>query len=69
MNIELLDVVAVLKPFPSHKLVKGSVGTVVEVLDREHFEVEFSDRTGETYASFAVNHADLMVLRYEPLAA
>ncbi len=68
VKIELLDVVAVLKSFPNHNLVKGTVGTVVGILDDNHLEVEFSDKTGEAYASFAVNHTDLMVLRYEPLA-
>ena len=47
---KLLDVVALVEDLPEEKLVRGQVGTVVELLDDEHFEVEFSDDHGRTYA-------------------
>ena len=44
----LLDVVALLSDLPSHGLVRGQVGTVVETLDGA-YEVEFSDDEGKTW--------------------
>ena len=37
----LLDIVALLSHVPAHGLLRGQVGTVVELLDRA-YEVEFS---------------------------
>ena len=50
MHIEprLLDVVALLTDVPEHCLVRGQVGTVVEILDGA-YEVEFCDDEGRTY--------------------
>jgi hypothetical protein len=47
-RIELLDVVALTEAFGS--LAKGSLGTVVEVLSDDAFEVEFIDDLGRTLA-------------------
>ena len=47
----------------------GQVGTVVEVLDTDVFEVEFSDDNGRTYAMAAFKAEELMVLHYAPVAA
>ncbi|MEM0968744.1 MAG: DUF4926 domain-containing protein [Verrucomicrobiota bacterium] len=66
---ELLDAVALCEPDEKRGLPKGSVGTVVEVLDEDHVEVEFSDNDGCIYAQFAVGKEALMVLHYEPAAA
>jgi len=46
-------------------LVKGQVGTIVEVLDENIFEVEFSDKQGRTLATVAVDEKDLMLLHFE----
>ena len=35
---QLLDVVALVEDLPEQKLVRGQVGTVVELFDSEHFE-------------------------------
>lgn len=64
--IQLLDVVALLKPMPNHRLHRGQIGAVVEELSSDAFEVEFADNHGRTFASLAVNAADLMVLHDEP---
>ena len=48
----LLDVVALLSDVPAHGLLRGQVGTVVELLDGA-YEVEFSDDEGKTYAELA----------------
>lgn len=64
-SIELLDVVALTKDLPQHKLSRGQVGTVVGILAPNVFEVEFSDDEGQTYAMLALRADQLMVLRYQ----
>ena len=52
---------------PEHDLLRGQVGTVVELLkEGAAYEVEFSDRNGRTYKSLGLRPDQLMVLRYEP---
>ena len=65
--IHLLDVVALTEDLPQRDLRRGQVGTVVEVLEPDVFEVEFSDDAGQPYASLALPAAHLMVLHYQPL--
>lgn len=65
--IRELDVVALVRDRPERKLVAGQVGTVVEVLDTDVFEVEFSDDQGRTYAMAPLNAEDLIVLHYCPV--
>ena len=45
---------------------RGQVGTVVELLAPEVFEVEFCDEAGRTYMSKALNASQLMLLHYKP---
>ena len=61
----LLDVVALLSDLPEHGLVRGQVGTVVELLDGA-YEVEFSDDEGKTYAELAIRRDQLLVLHHRP---
>jgi len=68
-DIRLLDVVAVTENIPGRLLVRGQVGTVVEVLALGQDEVEFSDDDGRTYAQAALDGERLMVLRYRPQRA
>ncbi len=48
--MELLSPVALLEDVPAEGLVRGQVGTIVETHDADHFEVEFVDPQGSTYA-------------------
>jgi hypothetical protein len=64
----LLDVVALLSDLPEHGLVRGQVGTVVELLD-DAYEVEFSDDEGRTYAQLAIRRDQLLVLHHRPQQA
>ena len=57
----LLDVVALLSDVPAHGLLRGQVGTVVELLDGA-YQVEFSDNEGETYAELALQSDQLLIL-------
>jgi Domain of unknown function (DUF4926) len=67
--IRLFDVVALTVDRPDRGLVRGQVGTVVEILDPDAYEIEFCDDDGRTYAQLALPGEQLMVLRYEPAAA
>jgi hypothetical protein len=64
--VKLLDVVALAVDLPDERLVRGQVGTVVENLAPELFEVEFSDDQGRTYAQLSLRGEQLIVLHYEP---
>lgn len=65
-SIQLLDVVALTEDIPDHGLVRGQVGTAVESLDPNIFEVEFCDNSGKTYAMLTLNSEQLMVLYHQP---
>ncbi|MGH7950937.1 MAG: DUF4926 domain-containing protein [Limisphaerales bacterium] len=59
-TIKMLDTVALLENIPARKMCVGEVGTVVEILDEDVYEVEFCDEDGQTYAEFALR-ADQIV--------
>ena len=61
--------VALTEDLPDQNLKRGQVGTVVEELAPDVFEVEFSDNQGRTYALLALRADQLLVLRYEPALA
>lgn len=65
-EIQTLDVVALTEDIPAHDLRRGQVGTVVETLSSEIFEVEFIDNEGRTYATLALQSRQLLVLHYQP---
>ena len=65
--IQLLDVVALIRDRPGDGLVRGQVGTIVEVLSEGHFEVEFSDDQGKTYAMLRLAADELIVLHTSPV--
>jgi hypothetical protein len=66
-DINLLDVVALTADLPERGLRRGQVGTVVELLAPDAFEVEFSDDLGRAYASLALRSDQIMVLHYQPV--
>ena len=68
-SINLLDVVALIEELPQRKLRRGQVGTVVELLAPDVFEVEFSDNEGRTFASLALRADQLIVLHEQPVDA
>jgi hypothetical protein len=68
-KVKLLDVVALTVDLPERKLTRGQVGTVVESLAPDVFEVEFSDNDGQTFASLALKANQLLILHYEPAFA
>ena len=67
--MKLLDVVALTEDLPEKSLTKGQVGTIVEQLAADVYEVEFSDLNGKSYAMAAVPATSLIRLIHEPAAA
>jgi hypothetical protein len=66
-SIQLFDVVALTEDLPQRNLFRGQVGTVVESLASNVFEIEFNDDEGQTYAMLALREDQLMVLHYQPV--
>ena len=65
-EFDLLNVVALMRDLPESGLVRGQVGTIVELLGDNVFEVEFSDDNGRTYATVAIEAGELLRLHHEP---
>lgn len=63
-EIRALDMVAVLEDVPQHGLMRGEVGTVVELWKDGAFEVEFSDTSGKAYAFAALRPDQLLKLNF-----
>lgn len=64
-----LDVVAVLADKPELRLAAGQVGTIVEVLKPDVFEVEFCDSDGKTLSFAELRRDEILVLRHEAVLA
>ncbi len=68
-EIKLLDVVALTADLPDRILRRGQVGTIVEELAPNVYEVEFSDDEGRACAMLALTADQLLVLHYYPAQA
>ncbi len=68
VKLQLLDVVAIKEDLPDANLLAGQVGTIVEVLAPEVYEVEFSDNDGQTYAMLPLHSSQLLQLKYKSTA-
>ncbi len=66
-EIHTLDVVALTEDIPEHELRRGQVGTVIESLRSDMFEIEFVDNDGRTYATLPLKSKQLLVLYYQPV--
>jgi Domain of unknown function (DUF4926) len=62
---KLNDVVALLVDLPAAKVLRGHVGTVVDVLADETMLIEFADDKGRAYAITPVKIVKLLLLQYE----
>ncbi len=65
-DFPLLSLVALLEDVPERGLLRGQVGAIVENLAAGVYEVEFSDDSGQTYASLALPASQLLRLHHEP---
>ncbi|NJP07265.1 MAG: DUF4926 domain-containing protein [Chloroflexaceae bacterium] len=63
-SIQLLDVVILRRAYPAYELAPGQIGTVVEVLAADVFEVECSDTNGQTLVNLALPGDALQVLTH-----
>ena len=61
-KVRLLDTVALLEDLPERRLRRGEVGTVVEILAPDAYEVEFCDDEGRTYAELALRGEQIVAL-------
>jgi len=68
-ELNILDVVALTENLPQHKLYRGQVGTIVEELAPNVYEVEFSDDNGVAYSLQELSADQLMLLHYQYLKA
>jgi hypothetical protein len=66
LNMELLSEVAVLHDIPEKGLVRGQVGTIVELLSPTVAEIEFSDDQGRAYAMAALQSDEVIRLHHRP---
>ena len=62
MTIKMLDTVVLNKDIPEHNLIKGDLGTVVEIYEPDGIEVEFVMGTGKTRALLTLNKNDIRLL-------
>ena len=67
-KLNLFDIVALKSNLPDRYLLEGQVGTIVEILAPEVYEVEFSDDDGQTYATQALPANQLLKLHYKPMS-
>jgi len=68
-ELRLFDVVALIADLPGERLLRGQVGTIVELLAPGVYEVEFSDNHGRTYATAALRFEQVLLLHHEPVRA
>ena len=61
-KIKLLEAVALADDLPERKLRAGEVGTVVELLGPDAYEVEFCNERGETYAEVSLRAHQIIPL-------
>jgi Domain of unknown function (DUF4926) len=69
LQVNELDVVALLSDIPHEKLKRGQVGTVVDLPGNGVALVEFSDNNGTPYAFAAISESQLLPLIHESRAA
>jgi Domain of unknown function (DUF4926) len=65
--MKLLDVVALFQDLPEIGLIRGQVGTIIEMYEPDVFEVEFSDSNGHTYGLETLPAAVLMLLHHQAI--
>ena len=66
---KLLDVIALLDDKVALGFLCGQVGTIVEMLAPDVFEVEFCDGQGRTIGFAELRRSDFLVLRHESALA
>jgi hypothetical protein len=66
--MNLFDKVVLIEDIAGAALLKGMVGSVVEIYNHgEAYEIEFIDPSGHTYAVETIDSSKLLKLIYEPV--
>lgn len=65
-KLNLLDVVVLKESLSDHHLQAGQVGTIVEILAPDVYEIDFSDDYGQTYVMLPLHASQLLKLHYIP---
>lgn len=66
-DLELLDAIVLDKDLPALGLRRGTIGTIVEVINADTFLVEFSAVNGESYAIEFLKKNQLLKVHQEPV--
>lgn len=66
-SLKLLGIIALTEDLPQHNLQKGQVGTIVELLAPNIYEIDFSDNNGQTYTQLPLHTSQLLKLHYNPV--
>jgi hypothetical protein len=64
-TLRVFDVVAILHDLPEKNIIRGQVGTIIEKLDDNVFEVEFVNKSGETISIETLTGNELFQLHFE----
>ena len=65
-HLELLDAVVLDKDLPSLGLRRGTIGTIIEVINADTFLVEFAAPNGESYAMEFLKASQLLKVHQLP---
>ena len=68
MNLEEFDTIILIEPLTNKKVRVGSIGAIVEILDKDVFLVEFADKNGVAYAIEALQAKQLLKVYEEPVS-
>ena len=68
MKLVLFDVVVLTQNLPDYHLPQGAIGTIIEILKKDVFLVEFADKHGVAYAMAELPANLLMKVVREPMA-
>jgi Domain of unknown function (DUF4926) len=67
-HLELLDAIVLDKDLPAIGLQRGTIGTIVEVINADTFLVEFSAPNGESYAIEFLKAGQLLKVHQAPVS-
>lgn len=67
MDFEQFDTVILTVPLSNKKVRIGSLGAIVEILDKDVFLVEFADKNGVAYAIEVLQAQQILKVYEEPV--
>ncbi len=67
MDFEQFDTVILKEPLSNKKVRVGSLGAIIEILDKDVFLVEFADKNGVAYAIEVLQALQVLKVYEEPV--